>query len=328
MLSRVADSIFWINRYIERAENLACVLDVNMQLNLDLPADFPRQWEPLIYITGDQKEFRKRYDEPNEENVPHFLMFDKSHPNSIISCLRKARDNAISIRDSLNNELWEEINSFFHMLNDASRNPFVMQTPHELFQKIKNASRMFIGTMEALFTHGEGYHFAQLGRMLERADKTSRILDVKYFLLLPSAQHVGSSFDEIQWAALLKSISALEMYRKRHGLLSSERIVHFLLLDREFPRAVHYCLEKAEQSLHAISGSQQGTYCNPAEQRLGQLHAELAFSSAEDIIAGGLHEFVDSLQTKLNRIGDAIFETYFALRPAHQLQNQEMGIIQ
>lgn len=328
MLSRVADSIFWINRYIERADNLACVLDVNKQLNLDLPADFPQQWEPLIFITGDQNLFRERYDKPNEENVLHFLMFDTTYPNSIISCLRKARDNALSIRDSLNSEIWEEINSFYHLLNDAARNPFVIQTPHGLFQEIKNASRMFIGTMEAVFTHGEGYHFAHLARMLERADKTSRILDVKYFLLLPSAQHVGSSYDEIQWAALLKSISALQMYRQRHGLLNSGRIVDFLLLDREFPRAVHYCIEKAEQSLHAISGSPQGTYCNPAEQRLGQLHAELAYSAAEDIIASGLHEFLDSLQTKLNRIGDAVFETYFALRPADQLQKQEMGIFQ
>jgi uncharacterized alpha-E superfamily protein len=148
--------------------------------------------------------------------------------------------------------------------------------------------------------------------MLERADKTSRILDVKYFLLLPAVTDVGTPFDDIQWAAVLRSTSAFEMYRKRYQLLTPDRIVDFLLLDREFPRAIHYCLINADESLHALSGSPLGTFCNPAEQYLGQLRAELAYARVEGIIGGGLHEFLDAFQTKLNAVGASISATFFA----------------
>ena len=164
-------------------------------------------------------------------------------------------------------------------------------------------------------THGEAWHFCQLGRMLERADKTSRILDVKYFILLPKLADVGTPFDDIQWLALLRSASALEMYRQRHGRILPVNVVKFLVLDREFPRAVLHCLTRANESLHAISGTYTGSFCNPAEQRLGQLRAELAYTQAEEVIASGLHEFVDDLQRRLNLVGDAIHECFFAMRP-------------
>jgi uncharacterized alpha-E superfamily protein len=164
-------------------------------------------------------------------------------------------------------------------------------------------------------THGEAWHFCQLGRMLERADKTSRILDVKYFILLPKVSDVGTPFDDIQWLALLRSASALEMYRQRHGRISPPNVVNFLVLDREFPRAVLHCLTRANESLHSISGTVTGSYSNIAERRLGQLRAELAYTQADDVISGGLHEFVDSLQSRLNLIGDAIHDSFFAMRP-------------
>src|SRR5262249_15019938 len=158
-------------------------------------------------------------------------------------------------------------------------------------------------------------HFCRLGRLLERADKTSRILDVKYFLLLPSAADIGTPADDIQWAAVLRSASAFEMYRKRHRLMVPHRIVDFLLLDREFPRAAHYCLIKADESLRAISGSPVGTFGNPAERHLGQLRADVAYAEVREIITRGLHEFVDALQTRINLVGESVFSTFFAPRP-------------
>jgi uncharacterized alpha-E superfamily protein len=138
---------------------------------------------------------------------------------------------------------------------------------------------------------------------------------VKYFILLPAVVEVGTPFDDIQWAAVLKSASAFEMYRKRHGRLVPTRVADFLILDREFPRAMHDCIVKAEESLHAISGSPPGTFQNLAEQRLGRLRSELDYAQIQEIIASGLHEFLDAFQAKLNRVGDAIYETFFALRP-------------
>jgi uncharacterized alpha-E superfamily protein len=161
-------------------------------------------------------------------------------------------------------------------------------------------------------THGEGWHFCRLGRKLERADKTSRILDVKYFLLLPAAHDVGTTVDDVQWAAVLRSASAFEMYHKRHGRISPARIVEFLLLDREFPRAINYCLTAARESVHAISGTPAGMFRSPVERVLGLLCSELAYAQIDDIMAAGLHEYLDELQTKMNQVGQHIQEAFFA----------------
>ena len=314
MLSRVAHSIYWMSRYTERAENVARFVDVNLQM-LDLPSNAKEQWHPLVIITGDDEAFALRYGAASQANVINFLTFDGDNPNSILSCLRAARENARTVREAISPEMWEQLNSCYLMVNGAAAQPLSPESPSSFFNEVKNASRLFHGVTDATMLHGEGWHFYRMGRLLERADKTSRLLDVKYYILLPSASDVGSSLDDIQWAAVLRSASALEMYRKRHGPIAPEAIVQFLVLDHEFPRSIHYCLTTANESLHAISGTPIGMYRNPAEQRLGQLRAELAYTDRQQIIAGGLHEFLDRLQTKLNGIDQCIFDTFFALRP-------------
>jgi uncharacterized alpha-E superfamily protein len=316
MLSRVADSIFWMSRYIERAENVARFIDVNCHLILDLPVGSAEQWEPLIITSGDQARFTARYGAAStQENVIRFLAFDAENPNSIVSCLRAARENARSVREIISSEMWEQVNTFYLMATAPEAGRRAGKAPHEFFTEIKSASHLFAGLTETTMSHGEAWHFCRLGRLLERADKTTRLLDVKYFMLLPRLTAVGSPFDDIQWSAVLRSASAFEMYRKRYGRIAPDRVVEFLLLDREFPRAVHSCLNSAEESLHAISGTPIGTFRNPAEQRLGQLRSELGYARVDDILACGLHEFLDGLQAKLNAAGDAIFETFFTLRP-------------
>jgi uncharacterized alpha-E superfamily protein len=180
------------------------------------------------------------------------------------------------------------------------------------------AGHLFEGITEATMTHGEAWHFSRLGRMLERADKTMRLLDVKYFILLPSVAYVGSAFDELQWAALLKSASGFEMYRRLYGRIAPDSVVEFLLLDHDFPRSVHYCIIAAQQSIHAISGTPLGTFRNSAEQQLGRLRSELDYADKQRVIEGGLHEVLDLLQKKLNLIDDAIYDTFFALQPQQQ----------
>ena len=315
MLSRVADSIYWLSRYIERAENVARFIDVNLHLMLDLPRGASEQWQPLVQTTGDLKVFQARYGTATKENVVAFLTFDPDNPNSILSCLRAARENARTVREIISSEMWEQANTFYLMVREAATDDRVTEEPHAFFTEIKMASHLFVGITDATMSHGEGWHFARLGRLLERADKTSRILDVKYFILLPAVTDVGTPFDDIQWAAVLKSASAFEMYRKRFGRLTPDRVADFLILDREFPRAMHYCVVKAEESLHAISGSPIGTFQNLAEQRFGRLRSELDYAQIQEIIHGGLHEFLDAFQAKLNHIGEAILQTFFALRP-------------
>ena len=314
MLSRVAESIYWMSRYIERAENVARFVDVNLHLMLDMPVGMQTQWEPLVATTGDDKVFAERYGDASRESVIRFLTFDTENPNSITSCLRAARENARSVRENISSEMWEQLNDAYLLVTNTSEE-WAMAEPHEFFRDTKLASHLFMGLTDNVMSHGEGWHFSQLGRLIERADKTSRIVDVKYFILLPSVWDVNTSFDDIQWGALLHSASGFEMYRRTYGLISPDNVVAFLLLDREFPRSVLYCLSKAEESLHAISGTPLETFSNSAEQRLGQLRAEFAYAQVKQVLSSGLHEFLDAFQTKLNLVGDNIYETFFALRP-------------
>jgi len=315
MLSRVADSIYWMTCYIERAENVARFIDVNLQLMLDLPTGTMEQWAPLVNTTGDRLLFQERYGEPTRESAVAFLTGDTGNPNSIYSCLCVARDNARSVREVISSEMWEHVNTFYLMVRDAVVRGRVMAEPHAFFTEVKMASHQFVGITDVTMSHNEGWHFGRLGCLLERADKTSRMLDVKYYLLLPNVSDVGTPVDDIQWSAVLKSASAFEMYRKRFGRIRPDRVADFLMLDRDFPRAMHYCLVQAEGSLHAISGSPPGTFQNAAEQRLGRLRSELDYAQIDEIITSGLHEFLDAFQAKLNNVGVAIFETFVALRP-------------
>jgi uncharacterized alpha-E superfamily protein len=315
MLSRVAESLYWMSRYIERAENIARFIDVNLHLILDIPIGMRQQWEPLITVTGDGDIFAERYKEAKLDTVIEFLTFDKEYANSILGCLISARENARSIREVISSEMWESINDFYLLVASKSSRTDALDNPHTFFSKIKMGSQKFIGISEVTMSHGEGWHFLQLGNLVERADKTSRILDVKYFILLPGAEYIGTPYDNIQWTAVLKSASALEMYRKRFHRIIPSQVADFLIFDGEFPRAIRYCVVKADESLHVITGSQPGTFLNEAERRLGRLRAEIDYSTVDEVLDIGLHQYLDSFQAKLNIVDNAIFNTFFALRP-------------
>jgi uncharacterized alpha-E superfamily protein len=320
MLSRVADSIFWMSRYIERAENAARFIDVNQALALGGPA----QWAPLIHASGDHDLFKKLYGgEFTERNVLAFLLFDDRNPNAVVSCLVRARENARTVRDILSTSMWEAVNAFYLRVRDAQVNAAeFLEQPHEFLERVKRFSHQIIGVTEATMSHGEAWYFAELGRLLERADKTSRILDVKYFILLPKASDVGSSLDVVQWSALLDSTSALHMYRKRYGRISPAQVVEFLMLDPEFPRSMRFCVDHAEKALRVISGTPAGAYGNDAERLLGELSERLSRAQVSEIIAAGLHEFVDDFQTRLNAIGRALVTAFFG-GPMTQQQSQQ-----
>lgn len=311
MLSRVANSIYWLNRYIERAENVARFIDANYHMALDIPGSADDQWQPLINTTGDHELFAELYGTANRENSIEFLVFDRKNPNSVYSCVRAARENARSVREYISSEMWEQINTFYLMINSAAKEDS-MDLPHQFFFDIMHASHTFIGITDSTMNHGEGWHFGRMGRMLERADKTSRLLDVKYFILLPSVDYIGSSYDNILWGALLRSASAFEMYRKRHGRIEPRKIVDFLVLDKHFPRAVHYCIVTAMISMNNITGSPRGAFSNKAEQSLGRLLSEFNFASLDDIFDFGLHEYLDATQTRINNVGAAIQTVFFS----------------
>ena len=318
MLSRVANSIYWMARYIERAESIARFIDVNMHLMLDSPVESKGQWEPLVIVSGDHELFKEKYGNPSRDNVINFLTFDRENPNSIISSVICARENARTVREVISSEMWSQINTFYYNLLEAEKSDVALDTPYNFYNEIKLESHQFIGITDTTMSHGEAWHFDRLGRLLERADKTSRIMDVKYFMLLPRVEDVGTPIDNIGWAALLKSASAFEMYRKKYRKITPTDVATFLILDTKFPRSIRYCLHKAQVSLHEITGTVIGTFTNKAERRLGRLRSDLDYANIDEIISQGLHEYLDSFQTKLNGVGDAVFDTFFSLRPTEK----------
>ena len=319
MLSRVAHAIYWCGRYLERADNTARFIDVNLQMSLDAPIAFSDQWDPLVAITGHRKAFYERYEEATRDNVLQFLTHDRENFSSIVSCLSRARANARSTREVISSDVWEQINRFYLMVSSHSTELRSTGEAFAFYSEVKLLGNLVAGVADNTMSHDEAWHFFRLGKMIERADNTSRLLDVKYFLLLPSIEGVGGPVDEMQWTMVLGSASALEMYRKRFGQVSPVNVVDFLLLDPDFPRSVLFCLVHAADSLRDITGSPDGAYRNRAEQWLGLLKAELAYASVADIIGSGLHEFLDGLQSKLNKVGFAVGEAFFNMQDIQPL---------
>ena len=311
MLSRVADAIYWASRYVERAENMARFVNVNLDLMLEAPSSQRPSWEPLVLTTGDQDWFNEHYETPTPESVTHFLSFDRRYPNSVVSAVSMARENARTVREVISREMWQELNDLFLMVKDASRNPGPVEEMADYFERVKMAGIHYAGVTDATLSHGEAWHFSRLGRLLERADKTSRILDVKYFVLLPSLQEVGSAIDQVGWTALLNSASALQMYRQTEHVIGPQEVAKFLLLNEEFPRSIRYCVRHAQRSLHALTGTPIGTYRTEAERMLGQLVANLDYADIDQVMEFGLHEYLDQLQTTLNAVSGSAQERFF-----------------
>jgi uncharacterized alpha-E superfamily protein len=327
MLSRVAHSVYWMNRQIERAENVARAVETTLDLALDGAVSPGRLWNALVCTFGDEADFWARFGLADQANVISFLAFDQANPNSIASCLQAARENARTVRDMISTPMWEEINKAHLYVRSAAAANAEIDHPREFLDEVKRASQLITGVADATMSHGEAWHFARVGRLIERADKTSRVLDVEHYFQ-PAAARIappasGTAADDeteevaVQWSAVLESASALEMYRKVHGAVSRRSVANFLIFDREFPRAMHFCLIKAEESLLAITGGAKGAYSNPAEQRLGRLRSHLDYGAIDEILGGhgGLHGFIDGFQTDLNQASRAVFETFFALQP-------------
>ena len=316
MLSRVANSLYWMSRYVERAENIARIVDVNLQLLLDirdLDAErLAQHWLPIVQTTGDETLFYQLHKKATPEAVTEFLVFQAENPNSITSSICHARENARMVRDQITLEFWEELNRLYWFVRTAQARDAWSESPSEFFQQIKNSSLLLLGLTYATLLHNEGWWFAQVGKFIERADKTSRILDLRFHTLPEKgAPPAGSQTDALEWSAILRSCSAWDAYKSIHGAEVSPRLVaDFLLLNEDFPRSVRFCASELNRALRRISGVPEGRFCNDAEKLAGRLVAELQFTTIDEIFAQGLHGYLDLLQTKLNHIGEALFNAY------------------
>lgn len=334
MLSRVANSLYWMSRYIERAENIARLLDVNLQLMLDFvnldDQRLKEHWLPILRSAGDEELFFKHHDCANATTVTEFMTFSTENPNSVLSCIFAARENARQVRDQISGEMFETLNEAYLFLKSKNARAVWNSGAHEFYEQIKKYSHLFQGLTNATFSRVDGYEFIQFGKFLERADKTSRILDIKYHILLPSVFDVGGAVDTAQWQALLRSCSAIEAYRRFHPAdVTPAKIAEFLILSDTFPRSIRYCVNRVDQYHHLLAETQPDEYYSPAGQDFGKLVADLRTLTIKDILASGLHEFMQRVQADLDHIDDFIYQTFMYHPPTDleaeiRLHQQEM----
>src|SRR6201996_9575907 len=319
MLSRVADSLYWMSRYVERAENIARTLDVNLQLMLDLPKLGAEQekkiWSPVLRSTGEDQDFDKYYKSTSAENVIDFLTLNSKNSNSIVNCITSARENARHVREQISLEMWEEINRTYLWMKGQTLKKILKQGPYDFFCEVKNSSHLFQGITDGTMTHGEDWDFIQVGKYLERADMVTRLLDAndEIFINAPDSLMNGGT---LQWSAILRSCSSHDAYRKFYvAQVEPDKVVEFLILSEFFPRSIRFCAGALDEALHRISGCQEERFTNNAEKLTGRLVAELNYSALEDIKTVGMHQYMDELQIKLNAIGEAIFQPYLFSPP-------------
>ncbi len=315
MLSRSADSLYWLSRYIERAENNARMLDVNLQLMLDVehltPERMRAHWEPILSSLEEHDLFSKFHDTATDETVIEFVAFEEKNPNSICSCLAFARENARSVREQISMEMWEQLNRLHLYLSSENARRDYAASPYEFFKTVAEGSQLFQGITNSTMTHGEGWDFIQIGKYLERADRTSRMLDIKYHLILPHGERVGGNIDVVQWEALLKSCSALEAYRKLYvGQVAPWKVAEFLVLSDRFPRSIRFSADNLDLALHRVSGCARSHFTNEAERLSGRLCSDLDFAAIGEIFKKGLHQYLDHTQLRLIEIGAAMHQQY------------------
>jgi uncharacterized alpha-E superfamily protein len=313
MLSRVADSLYWINRYVERAENISRFVEVSEAMALDCPPGSAEPWLPLIDASGDRELFDTLYPSGRPEDVVNFLVREPDNPSSVVNCITFARENARQIRDVITTEMWEQINGCYWGLQEPD---YWEQPPQEQLRIIRRDCQLFYGVTDATLSRDLSWQFSRLGRLLERADKTTRILDVKYFLLLPSNEDVGGVLDELQWIALLRTAGAYQMFRQsQQRAIAPQAVANFLLLDPIFPRSVRYCLERINETLRIIRGGSVPGAPDALECLAGLTLARWSYTRIEELIATGLHEAIDHLQQDLNRLHSLIEQMYFIALP-------------
>lgn len=309
MLSRTADHLYWMARYIERAENMARVMDVTYHMSLmpNATQNEADQWRPAVLIADTEAAFLEHYDEYNAANVINYLTLDERNPSSIVSALNRARENARAVRAAMSTEMWENINALWLEFHSVANKESILEKPDEFCDWVKSRSHLFRGVTVGTMLRDNGFNFVRLGTFMERADNTARLLDVKYHLLLPSVAEVGGAMDYYEWSAILRSVSALVAYQKIFSVtIESWKVAELLVLRHDMPRSLHACLDEITPILEQLCAT-RGWECL---RLAGELHAALHYGRMEDIFQQGLHEFLQEFIESNYALGSEIQRTF------------------
>lgn len=308
MLSRVAENMYWLARYIERAENTARLISVTTNLLLDLPRSANVGWEPIIEIMGSEALYQQQFEQFDERSILRFMLAERNNPGSIISSLSMARENARTIRDYIPRETWEQINDLFIYAKTNTQSGISRKNRHLYFQKIILGAQTITGQLAGTMYHDDGYEFLRMGRNLERADMTTRIIDVRSADLLEDEHETLTPYENIQWMSVLKSLTAYQMYRRIVQVrVRRPDVLKFLLKERRFPRAFYHTICEVETCLASLPHSEA------IIQRLTALQNTVLEANPDKLQQNELHAFIDKLQLALAQINDAIAEAYFII---------------
>ena len=306
MLSRVADNVYWLARYVERAENLARLVEVNASLMLDLPRELAPGWQSLITITGSQERFDELGKSTSERDIIQFLLAEPDNQGSMVCALAQARELARTLREILPREVWEHLNGLALYVNERAGNAVDKRTRHGFLRYVILAIQSLTGMLEGIVSEGPALWFMALGRNIERADMTSRIVDVRALGMLPAKGSEMGPFATIQWMSVLRSLSGYQMYRIKTGQrVYPAGVVSYLLADTDFPRACVCCLRRAQEVLLRLPNS-QGLVA-----RVQRLRDGIAATSFESLDGDAIHQYIDQLQLSLADMHDDIRQTYF-----------------
>ncbi|MCO6450711.1 MAG: alpha-E domain-containing protein [Caldilineales bacterium] len=312
MLSRVADNLYWMSRYLERAEHTARLLDVNLYLALeqDNSEDEDARWQRLL-DSLDVVQYDKELD---AYTVARQLSVNMHRSSSILSCIAAARENARQVRGQLSSEMWEQLNSFYLSVQRVRFDRVWQQQPYEFYRSVKEGVHFFQGITDSTMNHGEGWHFIQLGRHIERAVATATLLDVHYRnFFKKSTQATQENEGFLEWVGLLKSCTAFEAFSKVHTAeVQPIRVAEFLLLDPEFPHSIHFCSDQIQSSLRALHAVVGRGSLQAVDRLAGRLHAMLGYTSIDEVMADNLHEYLSEVRTRCMAIHGAIYDTYIA----------------
>lgn len=314
MLCRVADSLFWMSRYIERAENTVRLVDVTLQTLLESEHGSEEisysHWKPILTSLGDLELFESQHPAKTSRDVTDFLTFSTRNPSSVFNCIAFARENARMIRDQISSEMWETINRMYLFLKKTDAAKVCNELSNDFFGQIKEFSLLFQGITEATFPHQLGYEFIICGRQIERADKTCRILDSKRLMRL-NAHSENDALDTAQLAALLKGCSAYEAYHRIYvSQVTGDHVRSMLILSRSFPRSVLFCVNKLQLAMHAISKCSIAQYSNEAERKMGLLISRLNYANETDLHGDKAHSFIESIENSLAEIAAELSNRY------------------
>lgn len=311
MLSRTASTLYWMSRYVERAENTARILDVAYRMSLLTkdPDLQDQEWFAPLNITGTLFPFSGRHSIVCAKEVLHFVALDAENPSSIYSCAKRARENARAVRGSITSEMWEVLNATWLEMQNMDEDRLYARGISTFFDWVKERSHLFRGVTFGTMRRDDAFQFHRLGTYMERADNTARMLDVKYHVLLPSVEDVGGAVDYYQWSAVLRSVSAYESYRKVYSdTVTPVRIAELLILRVDIPRSLHFCMHDVYKILCEV----QNRSSAEATRQAGEIYAAMQFGRIGNIFNTGLHEYLTEFLEATDRLGEEINQSFFA----------------